>query len=181
MRMGGEQSRGMPAAARGGVDHDPRGHRGKQRHHLVDHDRLMAEHLAHPQPLDWRDAVGRVAPATRLEAGGGGVFHRTSRGAAHVPGVVARPRPTRPIVVRGTPFLLVVPAPCRAVCGARVGGPRQEAQSSAPSVKRNSSGPMLVCHRAGSHSSTLSITPTTVTSLSSAAYCRIRAGSTIRP
>ena len=68
----------------------PAGHRGEQRHHLVDHDRLVREHLAHPQPLDWRDAVGRVAPATRLEAGGGGVFHRTSRGAAHVPGARAR-------------------------------------------------------------------------------------------
>jgi len=85
--MGLEDGTGVTAAADGGVDDDTRRHRREQRHHLRFHDRLVLEHLAHPQPLDWRNAVGRVAPATRLEAGGGGVFHRTSRGAAHVPGV----------------------------------------------------------------------------------------------
>ncbi len=82
-------------------------------------------------------------------------------------------------VVRSAPFpcvllrcVLVAQSrdPLSSGCGMTSGS----TQSSAPSVKRSSSGPMLTCHRAGSHSSTRSITPTTVTSLSNAAYCRIR-------
>ncbi len=86
--MGGEQGGGVPAASRRGVDHHTRGTGANSATTSSTMTGSWLEHLAHPQPLDWRDAVGRVAPATRLEAGGGGVFHRTSRGAAHVPGVL---------------------------------------------------------------------------------------------
>ena len=152
--MGVEEGAGVPPGAHGGVDDDTRGHRREQRHHLRLHDRLVIEHLAHPQPLDWRNAVGRVAPATRLEAGGGGVFHRASRGAAHGPGVtvpcLCQDRPVVLLLVT-VPFsvdcLPVAPPSARPRSGAGPGcrrAPCPRADRRRPSVVHALAQPLLL-------------------------------------
>ena len=94
--VGGEQGGGVPPGPDGRVEDDTRWDRGEEFHHLGGHDRLVYGIPVHPQPPDGRGAVREFPLATDGEEGGGGVFHRAGRGAAHVPGAM--------------PFLLVVVA-----------------------------------------------------------------------
>ena len=80
-----EQGEGVSGAPDGGVDDEPRWHRGEEVDDLVGHHRLVCERLGHPQPPDRRNACGWSSRVTGLEVGGGGVFQRCGRGAAHGP------------------------------------------------------------------------------------------------
>ena len=81
----GEQGGGVPTSAHGGVENDAWGDGGKQFDDLGGHDRLVFGIPVHLQPPDRPGAIGEFPLATDGEEGGGGVFHRAGRGAAHVP------------------------------------------------------------------------------------------------
>lgn len=85
LRIGIEECDGVPGTPERGVDDESRWHRGEEVDDLTGHDRLVCERLGHPQPPDRHNACGWDSRVTSVEVGGGGVFQRCGRGAAHGP------------------------------------------------------------------------------------------------
>ena len=115
-----------------------------------------------PHELDvYKRQIGEFPLATDGEEGGGGVFHRAGRGAAHVPGEL----PKCEAYVVGCPFLSV----------------SSFSQSSSSSRNHCSAGCTRSSQTAGFHNSIRSIAPITKTSVSSRANSRSRAMIAMRP
>src|ERR1017187_4592007 len=158
--VGGEQGGGVPPGPDGRVEDDAWWDRGEEFHHLGGHDRLVYRIPVHPQPPDGRGAVREFPLATDGEEGGGGVFHRAGRGAAHVPGAM----PSFLVCVASSVSLL-----------------SSLSQSSSSSRNHCSDGCTRSSQTAGFHNSIRSIAPITSTSVSNRANSRNRAMIAMRP